>query len=176
VTPETQELIQSKYQRGKRAFECGEYRQSVELLEQAANLVERNTRLGGEIQIWLVTAYEAAGEQEKAIALGESLARHPDLKTRKDSRRLVYILQAPRLKTRPEWLSQIPDLSNIEEASRSDQKAVVAPRPRTPRPVRTKTEPEAIDLSQVNTKDNRFVWVALVASVVILGSLLWLSQ
>jgi hypothetical protein len=36
-----------------------------------------------------------------------------------------------------------------------------------------KLEPEAIDLTQVNTKDNQFVWVALIALLVTVGGLIW---
>ncbi|MBD2460038.1 hypothetical protein H6G89_03175 [Oscillatoria sp. FACHB-1407] len=168
------ELIRSHYQTGRAAFERGSYRQSVQALEKAASLVNRNSRLGGEIQIWLVTAYEAAEQREDAIALCEKLTRHPDRDTRKQGNRLLYILKAPRLKTRPEWLTQIPDLATLEESER-DTKGAYTPPKRSPRPRKVEPDLEPIDLSQVNTKDNRFVWVALIAIALIVGSLLWLS-
>ncbi|MDX2215416.1 MAG: hypothetical protein SFY66_19290 [Oculatellaceae cyanobacterium bins.114] len=172
---ETLELVKAHYQSGKAAFERGAYRQSVQALEKAASLVNRTSRLGGEIQIWLVTAYEAAEQREEAIALCEKLTRHPDHDTRKQGSRLLYILKAPRLKTRPEWLTQIPDLAALDISER-DTKGAYTPAKRPPRP-RPSVEPnlEPIDLSQVNTKDNRFIWVALIAIALIFGSLLWLS-
>lgn len=174
---ETENLEQAKlqYQAGKAAFERGDYRQSVQSLEKAVSLVARNTRLGGEMQVWLVTAYEAAGQQAAAIDLCEQISRHPDYTTRKQGKRLLYILRAPRLKTRPEWLTQIPDLGNLEAGDR-DPKGVAAYKPTASRPRRSPpAEPEPVDLSQVNTQDNQFIWVALGAIALVLGSLFWLG-
>jgi tetratricopeptide (TPR) repeat protein len=171
------ELARELYQAGRSAFERGSYRQSVECLEEAVSLAGQNSPLGGEAQIWLVNAYSAADRTADAIALCEQLERHPNLKTRKQSRRLLYILKAPQLKRRQEWLTQIPDLSNISE---TDSDKVVAARytpSTTKRPPRPKAEPELeeIDLSQVNTKDNRFVWFALIGIALTIGGLLWFS-
>ena len=38
-----------------------------------------------------------------------------------------------------------------------------------------KPEPEPIDLSQVNTTDNQFIWIALVGVILTLGGLFWFS-
>lgn len=174
MTTENLEQAKSQYQTGKAAFERGEYRQSVQNLEKAVSLSARSTRLGGEMQIWLVTAYEAAGQRSEAIDLCEQLTRHPDLATRKQGKRLLYILQAPRLKTRPEWLTEIPDLANLEDDDRNTRGAYQTTKSRPARP-RPQLEPEPIDLTQVNTKENQFIWVALVAIVLTLGSLIWWS-
>lgn len=171
------ELAKTQYQAGKYAFERGQYRQSVQYLEKAVSLIGRNSQLGGEMQIWLVTAYEAANQQAEAVALCEAVSRHPDMDTRKQGRRLLYILNAPRLQTRPEWLTEIPDLSKLEDGDGTLQNmsrfADVAKRPKSRQ--RPKPEPEPVDLSQVNTQDNRFIWVALVAIALTLGSLFWLN-
>ncbi|MBF2083047.1 hypothetical protein [Thermoleptolyngbya sp. C42_A2020_037] len=175
ANPEALERARTLFQAGKQNFESGRYRESVECLEKSAALVERGGKLGGEVQIWLVTAYEAAGQTDMAIALCEQLVRHPDVKTRKQSRRLQAILTAPRLRTRPEWLTQIPDLGGLETASAEDQKAYAVPnRPKPSRPKpRPSPDPEPIDLSQVNTKDNSFVWLSLGAIALIVAGLLW---
>lgn len=163
------ELAKQQFQLGQRAFENGAYRRSIQALEQAIGSANPNTALGGEIQTWLVTAYQAAGETAAAIELGERLLRHPDLKTRQQAQRLLYILKAPALKPRPEWLSQIPDLTQISDEGKTTQ--YVSPKPkRLPK----KSEPE-LDLSQVNTQDNRFVWVALAGTLLAAG-LYWLSS
>lgn len=169
-----QEVANREYQSGRMAFERGQYRESVQSLEKASALISRNTRLGGEVQMWLVTAYEAAGQRSDALDLCRQLVRHPDLKTRKQARRLLYILEAPQLKTRPEWLTEIPDLTKIEGTGDrlGCQTPAVAKRPSRPRP---KPKPEPEDLSQINTQDNRFIWFALVAIAAILGGLFWLS-
>ncbi|HEY9615985.1 MAG TPA: hypothetical protein V6C64_04050 [Microcoleaceae cyanobacterium] len=164
--------MQTEYQAGKAAFERGDYRKSVQHLEAAVALVGMNTALGGEIQIWLVTAYEAAGKQSEAIALCKQITRHPDLKTRKQSRRLLYILEAPKLKTRPEWVTQIPDLSGLSDSAVRDRKGSTAISTKSTEKPAFQLEPE--DLSQVNTQDNRFIWFALLAALLIIGGLVWL--
>lgn len=169
------ELAKTQYQAGKRAFESGSYRQSVEYLEKAVSLANPTSQLGGEMQAWLVTAYQAAGQLSEAIALCERLSKHPDPKTRKQGTRLLYILKAPQLKTRPEWLTQIPDLTNLSEAGETPLASrYAAPPARSSRPKPAEPEPE-LDMSQVNTKDNRFIWVAMVAVGMAVGGLIWLS-
>jgi hypothetical protein len=176
--PKRQDLANREYQAGKTAFERGEYRQSVQFLERASALTEPTSRLGGEVQIWLVTAYEAAGQRTDAITLCRKVSQHPDLKTRKQGKRLLYILEAPKLKTRPEWLTEIPDLTKIadNEADLDFGRSKFAPAT-PPKRVEKKPSivPEPVDLSQVNTKDNLFIWVALGAAIAIVGGLIWLS-
>ena len=174
VNPERLEIVKAQYQSGKQAFECGQYRQSVEYLEKASALVDRNSKLGGEIQIWLVTAYQALGRTRDAISLCRSLSRHPNLETRTTSRRLLYILEAPKLETNPEWLTKIPDLSKLEDSPIENRRGA-NPVKSKKRPRRLKSEPEPIDWSQVQTEDNGFIWIALVGGIVVLGSLVWLA-
>jgi tetratricopeptide (TPR) repeat protein len=162
------------YASGKAAFERGQYRQSVQDLEKAVSLLEQRSLLGGEVQIWLVTAYEAAGQRTEAIALCEQVSKHPDNDTRKQGKRLLYILKAPRLKTKPEWLTQIPDLTHLDE-SEVMFKAAQPPKAKRPPRQRLSAEPEPADWSKVNTKDNAFIWVALVAIALTVGYLFWLS-
>lgn len=173
MNTENLEIAREQYQTGKAAFERGDYRRSIQALEKAVSLTARQTRSGGEMQIWLVTAYQAADQQQDAIALCEQLTRHPDFQIRKQAKRLLYILQAPRLQTRPEWLTKIPDLGAIDAAAQ-DNKGASQYGPKPPRP-RSQPAPEPLDLTQVNTKDNQFIWVALVAIGLLLGGLLWLS-
>nr|WP_199298087.1 hypothetical protein [Trichocoleus sp. FACHB-40] len=175
VNSENRDIIKTQYQAGKTAFERGEYRQSVQHLEKASSLVARNSRLGGEVQIWLVTAYEAAGQRTEAIALLKQLFHHPDPEISKQSRRLLYIMEAPQLSRRPEWLSEIPDLTALAESQAEFRGASnVKPANTTPRK-RPEPELEPVDLSKVNTQDNRFIWVALIAIILTLGSLAWWS-
>jgi tetratricopeptide (TPR) repeat protein len=173
-----QALIRQAYQQGKAAFERGAYRQSVEQLAQASALLQgmaaANSLLGGEVKIWLVTAYEAAGQRQEALNLCRQLTRHPHLDTRKQSRRLLYILEAPQLQRPAAWLTQIPDLSDVTDI---DPKARKGSSFAPPKPVsKPKPTPEPIDLSQVETHDNQFVWVALAAITVLLGASFWLGR
>lgn len=170
---ENLQRIAIEYQAGKTAFERGRYRESVQSLARATALAGPTSQLGGEIQIWLVTAYEAAGQRQEAIALCRQLMHHPVVQTRKQSRQILPILEAPRLNLRSEWLTQIPDLSRVSnEDPRYRQGASTST---SPRPTRPKSTPELIDTSQVNTQDNRFIWIALIAIALTLGGIIWLS-
>lgn len=174
MTAEPAEIAKTEYQAGQLAFERGNYRQSVQHLEKASALVERNSMLGGEVQIWLVTAYEAMGQRSDAINLCRQLTHHPDVQTRKQGRRLLTILEAPQLRTRPEWVTQIPELGNLSDSSGPVRRGAGSFSPSTAAPPEPrKFELEPADLSQVQTSDNRFTWFALVAMLLVLGGILW---
>jgi tetratricopeptide (TPR) repeat protein len=176
ANPEELEAAKANYQAGQAAFERGEYRRSVGALEQANAAINPNSALGGEVQSWLVMAYEAVGQREAALSLCRQLTNHPNLKTRKEGRRLLYILEAPQLKIRPEWLTQIPDLTNIGEADPKGRVGAASGGSGSRRPAPKPTAiAEPVDLSQVNTEDNRFIWVALLGALLIVGGLVWLS-
>lgn len=172
MSTESLELAKTRYQAGKIAFENGQYREAVENLEKASALLARNTRLGGEVEIWLVTAYEAAGRTEDAIALCQQLRRHPHSETSQQARRLQYILQAPRLKRPSNWMTEIPDLAALSE---NESPIRIAAKPRKTSERKPPAEPEYVDLSQVNTKDNRFIWLALVVIGLTISYLVWLG-
>ena len=175
MNSEELERIQSEYKTGRDAFERGQYRQAIEHLETAKSLVDKTSRLGGEVQIWLVTAYEALGEGEKAIALCQTLIRHPHIETRKQAKRLLAILEAPQLRLHPEWQVEIPDMSKLEESHSQFRQATVASKPKPRAKKRPQPQPEPVDLSQVNTKDNQFIWLAIGGSVLILAGFIWFS-
>lgn len=173
MSSDDQATIQTEYQAGKTAFERGEYRKSVQHLEQATALVDPFTRLGGEIQTWLVTAYEAAGRRSEAIALCQKLSRHPDVETRKQGKRLLYIMEAPKLKTNPEWLTEIPDLTGLADSDAQDRKGFSSPVPARSPATKPTLQLEPADAAQGKTEDNRFIWVALLGVGLILGGLWW---
>lgn len=171
MSSENKEKFGIEYQAGKAAFERGEYRTAIKRLEAATALIGRNSRLGGEAQLWLVTAYEAAGQKQDAIALCQQLTHHPNPETSKQGKRLLYILQAPQLKRPDEWMTQIPDLGTLVESDPKDRRgsnSAVATRKR-----QQQDTVEPVDLSQVNTKDNQFIWVALIALALTIAGLIW---
>lgn len=171
MSSESLEIARQRYRNGKAAFENGKYRQAVEELNKACALLERNSRLGGEVQIWLATAYEAAGQNQQAIELCELLKRHPYPETSKDAKRLQYIFKAPKLERPKEWMTEIPDLGTLSDKSKIRSAASL----KKSSTVKEVEEMEFIDLTQVNTQDNRFIWLALFVIAVTLGSLFWLS-
>lgn len=162
---ERQEEFQAAYQRGKIALERGRYKTSIEELEKAKKLINPQSKLGGEVRLWLVSAYQAANEVQSAIALCKDLAKHPSPDIRKQSERILYILNAPALKRPEKWLTKIPDLSQLPEeetpSNLSRPAGQVKPRKRKI------PEPEPIDPSEINQKDNNFIWVALVGILIL---------
>jgi hypothetical protein len=115
-----------------------------------------------------VTAYEAAGLQDLAVQLCRQLSKHPSLETRSQARRLLAILEAPVLSKRPEWLTQIPDLSNLDAAGNAGGKATaIAPPAKRSRP-RPQPEPEPIDPASI-VHENRFLGFSLVVVGLLIG-------
>ncbi len=163
------EQMQSKYLAGREALERGQYRLSVENLEAARDLVNPASRQGGEIQMWLVTAYQAVGRLSDAIALCRELTRHSSPKIRKQSQKVLYILEAPQLKRPPEWILKVPTV----DASADNQTQYLNAKSTSTIPPKPSLKLE--DASQINTQDNRFIWVALLLVLLILGGAVWLS-
>ncbi len=170
-TAEAQRQAEALFAAGQLAFERGSYRESVTAFEEGNELAGSNTLLGGTIQLWLMNAYSAAGRLEDAIALGQSLAKHPDSDVRNQSRRVLEILQAPQLKRRADWLTPIPDLSNLEDQG---SQVVSQYNPVSPKSPKSESTPPE-DLSTMNTRDNGFLWLALVAVLLTLSGV-WLVQ
>ena len=169
---EKKALATEAFTLGQSAFERGRYRQAIAHFQTARSLSNPIGARGGEIQLWLVNAYIAGGEQAEGLALCRKLALHPDLETSRQSKRLLYILEAPELELKPEWVTQIPDLADLND----DQTRRYAQTPQRPRRPKAKPDdPEPLDLSQVNTADNQFVWVALIGILLTLGGLIWFS-
>ena len=166
------EKFQTQYQAGKEAFERGQYRQSVQYLEAAQELMARSSRLGGEAQMWLVTAYQAAGRDKEAIALCRALAAHPHPEIRHQAKNLLYIIQAPQLKRPKEWMIEIPDLANADDGK---PKYATAKRKTNKSSIKQNNPIEPLDLSQINTQDNQFIWVALVIALLTFVGLFWLG-
>ncbi len=159
---------QAAYQLGQQAFERGRYADAVQAFEQG--LAEKpGISLDGELKLWLVNALAATNRRQEAVELCGKLALHPDLDVRKQSKRLLYIIQAPKLQAKAEWLTKIPDLADLEDSEEKPWQT----RPVKPRPL--KPPPPPLPLSEVNTEDNGFVWWALIGCGLVLGGLWWLS-
>lgn len=165
------EKFQIQYQAGKEAFERGQYRQSVQYLEAAREFTALSSRLGGEAQMWLVTAYQAAGKDKEAVNLARELATHPHSEIREQAKRLLYIIQAPELKRPKEWMSEIPDLANT---SFGKPQYVTAKSKNNSNSLSSKDNEETVDLSQVDTEDNQFIWLALIVTLLTLVGLFWM--
>lgn len=164
-----QEQFQQKYQAGQDLLDRGQYRLSVQTLKEAQELINPASRLGGEVSMYLVTAYQGVGKIDEAIALCEELTRHPNLEIRQQSQRVLYILKAPKLKRPDAWMTKIPSTN----ADTTETPRYLQAKPRNIPPEKPPLQLE--DLSQINTKDNGFIWLALGLLIFILGGLVWLS-
>jgi tetratricopeptide (TPR) repeat protein len=161
MTANSTERIQqaeAQFAAGQLAFERGRYRDAIEAFEAGVALADASSLLGGSIQLWLMNAYSAAGRQSDAIASGQALAHHPDRDIRKQSQRVLEILQAPQLQRRADWLTPIPDLSELDRDRSAVTTAYQPPKsPSTPSPNPSTNE----DLNAMNTRENGFLWIAL---------------
>jgi tetratricopeptide (TPR) repeat protein len=174
--PNVEQEAMSAYTTGQAAFERGLYRDSVDWFQKALTLISAQSALGGEIQMWLVTAYDAAGQGEEAIALCRQLSTHANLETRQKSKRLLFILEAPKLQSKPEWLTQIPDLDPPNTPTRR-YSAVGQPgqssKARSNEPKSITEDP----FEPIDPKESRgFLSIALGLSGIILLGLWWLSH
>lgn len=165
--------IPADYSAGCLALESGQYRQAIYHLEAALAHLEPHSALGGEAQMLLVTAYQGAGLLPEAIALCSQLARHPQLAVRQKSKRVLYILQAPDLNRKAEWLTQIPDLQDLDANDKKER--LGGRRTASKPPVRKLPSPPPIDPREINTQDNGFLAVLLVVSALALCSLVGLA-
>ena len=171
TSAEKREQAKAALDLGQAVFERGRYRKAIHYFQIAFELSNPISPRGGEIQMWLVNAYVAAGDNEKGLALCRKLIRHPDLETQRQSKRLLYILEAPKLEMKPEWVTKIPDLAGMED----DKKRPYVQKAKRPRKRKPKPEPEPLDLSEVNTEDNQFIWIALAGILLTIGGLFLFS-
>jgi tetratricopeptide (TPR) repeat protein len=153
--------FQDLYQSGIVAFERGQYRASIEQFNAALETIPKGSREGGELQIWLVSAYQGLGDSESATQICRQLVRHPIYRIREQATRLLYIIEAPRLKRPDEWMSKIPDLEKLPDSEpkfrRGSSKKKVE---EIPPPMRLDQQ-----------KNNTFIWVAIAAIVLLLVGL-----
>lgn len=164
-----QQQFDLNYQLGKQALENGQYNLSVKYLEQASQKVALKTLLGGEVRIWLVSAYQAAQKTNEALTLCRELTTHPHPDIRHNSKRLLYVMEAPRLKRPQKWMSEIPDLTSLPESTPEFQRNrgsnKLAPKP-----------PQVEDLDNLNTEDNQFIALGLILLVISLSALIWFNR
>lgn len=107
----TEQLASELYQEGVSNFESGNYQQAIALLERARALAILESRLGGDIVIWLANSYDAIGKTDEAIAICRNLKKHPVGDIRKSARYMLGILTAPPLSKLEGVTSEVPILA-----------------------------------------------------------------
>ena len=163
-----------KFQQGQRLFEAGRYREAVQVLNQACALVENRSKSQGEMSIWLVSAYDAAGQRTESLSLCRKLCQSPYIDVRRQAKRLLSILEAPKLSVHDDWVTKIPSLDEVNERGKITGVSRSAPKVKAPKPKKFIEEQE-IDLSQVTTQDRGLVGVAIVLVLILLGTLFWMA-
>ena len=156
--------FQEEYQAGKTAFERGEYNLSIKHLEKASELRDYPSREGGEARVWLVTAYHAANRESEAIALCNKLKTHPQYSVRQQSKRLAEIINAPKLKRPQEWMTKIPDLTQVSDSNAENRYVKALSEEEKSRSWQAQPE---IDLSTVEREDPVFLWAAMVLCIIL---------
>ncbi|MEY2977966.1 MAG: hypothetical protein ACO31I_03685 [Prochlorotrichaceae cyanobacterium] len=157
-SPPPQRTTREWFAFGQKALEQGFPIDAIAAFQAALEQGYPQSYLGGEIQIWLATAYEAAGQHQAALDRCRQLRSHPHASIRKQSADILYIWEAPALQTRPDWVVNIPDLSRVEDNPAPTVGAGVNRQKQ--RPKKEPVEPQ-IDPASINRKDNQFVWVGL---------------
>lgn len=163
------DTFEAAYQAGQAAFERGRYRQAVEHLNVALAQIEKTSPWGGDVQLWLVTTYQALGQQQAAIALCRQLKQHPQIETRKQARRLLEVLEAPVLSSNLDKQIQIPDLSQIDGNPIQAYKVNAATKVQSTSAPLSETFKLA-ETSPESPEDNQFLWVTLVGLLGLIGS------
>lgn len=176
MSSDQQEKFNSLYQQGQAALEKGQYRLSLAYLQEAQELIPLGTKLGGELQMWLITAYQALNEQQDAIALCQKLTTHPHSDIRKQAKNLLFIIQAPKLNRPQAWMSKIPDLAEMSESKAEDRYGKLTNLNYSP----AKKQPQSkldqpLDLFTAETNNSYLIWFILIAIVIAFGSLILLN-
>ncbi len=164
-----QEKFNQFYLLGKEALDKGFYRQSLDYFTQAQEFIPENTHQGGDLQIWLITAYQALGKDQEAIALCQKLTTHPNFTIKKQAKDLLFILQAPRLQRPKEWMSEIPDLSKVAE-EKNKFSAVTMPKKTNSKSSINSLNEHKINLENTS-KENNFLGFALIILLLIILAL-----
>ncbi len=162
------ETARQMFDRGKVRFEQGRYAEAIAGFEAALGHTERGTRLGGEIQVWLVNALDAVGRADEAKALCQTLCQHPHSTVRHSARYVLGILTAPRLRIPEASRLRFPDLRQLDGEAPPSPAMASAPK----RPASKPLTPDAEDVlpppASARGADLRFLGFALVVAIAIL--------
>jgi tetratricopeptide (TPR) repeat protein len=104
-----------RFETGKVLYGVGRYKEAVAALVAALDAEGPFSILGGEIQLWLALAHQAAGDEQACLAVYRQVeAGHPSPKMRKQAADLRYIMEAPKLRVGPD---EKPTLPSVDPAS-----------------------------------------------------------
>jgi hypothetical protein len=154
----------------------GSYRQVLQQIEMALQHYPDS----GSLRLWQAITTEALGQTAAAIALTRPLLQHPDPEIAQQARYLVWIWEAPRLRRPPEWLSQIPDLTQLPESRELLPTSALRSRPATAQPAslphNRPDPPEDLEPANPSQLDNRMIWIALGIVLLTTGIGVWIAE
>ncbi|MEN9203626.1 MAG: hypothetical protein Q6K80_05615 [Thermostichus sp. DG_1_6_bins_120] len=152
-------------------FEQGQYRQVLDQIRQAQSCYPQS----GKLRLWQALAQEALGQTQEAILLVQTLVGNPDPEVAQQARYVLGIWQAPRLRRPSEWLSEIPDLSQLEEAEPPERR--LAYRRLQGESTTSSSAAQSVDPSRPGAAehfDTKLVWVLIGILSASLAILAWL--
>ena len=161
-----EQIATELYQEAVSNFESGNYQQAIALLERARALAILESRLGGDILIWLANSYDAIGKTEEATAMCRSLKKHPVGDIRKSAKYMLGILTAPPLSKLEGVTSEVPILESPDTYQSKPVARKTSQNSKDQKPFRE------VSLEKPNTDNsnsiNNFLWVAIAVFLAIL--------
>ena len=92
------------------ALACGDYGQSLDLLEPLAANNPLPGAEGARIRMLMVTAWMGQGQEQTALATCRQLAKCKDPELRQRAKQLLDVLEAPSLQRPSNWSLKLPNL------------------------------------------------------------------
>jgi outer membrane protein assembly factor BamD (BamD/ComL family) len=161
-----EQIASELYQEAVSNFESGNYQQAIALLDRARALAIWETKLGGDILIWLANSYDAVGKTDEAIALCRSLKKHPVGEIRKSAKYMLGILTAPPLSKLEGVTSKVPILEPLDTYQSKPAARKTTQNRSSQKPFRE------VSLKKPNTDNsnsiNNFLWLAIAVFLAIL--------
>eukprot|EP00873_Tetraselmis_striata_P009616 jgi/Tetstr1/429880/TSEL_019745.t1 len=150
----------AEFEAGKRLYGRGKYREAEEVLLKAVELSGSYSKLGGEIQLWLALAYQANNKMGLCIELYKDLETfHPMRAIQKQAAELRFIMEAPRLPSRPEDKVKIPIIDDPIRVNSG--KSYQPMNQRRGKKVKKSLEEQALEnYTPPKWVENRYVWAA----------------
>lgn len=164
----------AEFEVGKALYGRGEYRRAEEVLLQAVELAGSYSKLGGEAQLWLALAYQANRKMDRCIELYKDLETfHPMSAIQKQAAELRFIMEAPKLPTRPEDKVEIPIIT--DPIRMNSGKSYQPSSQRRTKQVKKSLEEQALEnYKPPEWIKNRYVWAA--GAVLCAGLALYSTQ
>ena len=92
------------------ALEKGDYNFCIKVLDPLLINYSEETEIGGQLRLFIITAYMGKGEEKKAINICKTLMHNKKESVRQQAKQLLSILDAPHLPRPSNWSVEIPKI------------------------------------------------------------------